>query len=164
MQTGDHCRWCAAKPICPEMTGAVDRALKVQLAALPKEQIAMQLQQADMLEDYIKNLRALAFQLLESGHPVPGYKLVAKRGTRQWVNEAKIEAWVDANNIKDAYEPVKIKSPAQLEKLLKKDKIEFPADMVVSVSSGSTLATEDDARPAVLQIGKQLSAALSKLS
>jgi hypothetical protein len=47
---------------------------------------------------------------------------------------------------------------------LKKDKIEFPADMVVSVSSGSTLATEDDARPAVLQIGKQLSAALSKLS
>ena len=164
MQTGDHCRWCAAKPICPEMTGAVDRALKVQLAALPKEQIAMQLQQADMLEDYIKNLRALAFQLLESGHPVPGYKLVAKRGARQWVNEAKIEAWVDANNIKDAYEPVKIKSPAQLEKLLKKDKIEFPADMVVSVSSGSTLATEDDARPAVLQIGKQLSAALSKLS
>jgi hypothetical protein len=23
---GDHCRWCAAKPICPRMTGEVDRA------------------------------------------------------------------------------------------------------------------------------------------
>jgi hypothetical protein len=163
MQTGDHCRWCTAKPICPQMTGAVDRALKTQLAALPAEQIATQLQQADMLEDYIKNVRALAFQMLENGHPVPGYKLVAKRGTRQWVNEAKIEAWVDANDIKDAYEPVKIKSPAQLEKVLKKAKIEFPAEMVVSVSSGDTLASEDDPRPAVLQIGKQLTAALSKL-
>ncbi len=163
MQTGDHCRWCTAKPICPQMTGAVDRALKTQLAALPAEQIATQLQQADMLEDYIKNVRALAFQMLENGRPVPGYKLVAKRGTRQWVSDAKIEAWVDANDIKDAYEPVKIKSPAQLEKVLKKAKIEFPAEMVVSVSSGDTLASEDDPRPAVLQIGKQLTAALSKL-
>jgi len=163
MQTGDHCRWCTAKPICPQMTGAVDRALKTQLAALPVEQIAVQLQQADMLEDYIKNVRSLAFQLLENGHPVPGYKLVAKRGTRQWVEEAKIEAWVDANKIEDAYEPVKIKSPAQLEKVLKKAKIEFPAEMVVSVSSGDTLAAESDPRPAVLQIGRQLTAALNKL-
>jgi hypothetical protein len=163
MQTGDHCRWCTAKPICPQMTGAVDRALKTQLAALPAEQIATQLQQADMLEDYIKSVRALAFQMLESGHPVPGYKLVAKQSRRQWVDTAKIEAWVDANEIKDAYEPVTIKSPAQLEKVLKKAKIDFPADMVVSVSSGDTLAPESDPRPAVLQIGKQLTAALSKL-
>jgi len=163
MQTGDHCRWCTAKLICPQMTGAVDRALKTQLAALPAEQIATQLQQADMLEDYVKSVRALAFQLLENGHPVPGYKLVAKRGTRQWVEEAKIEAWVDANKIEDAYEPVKIKSPAQLEKVLKKAKIEFPAEMVVSVSSGDTLASDSDPRPAVLQIGKQLSQALGKL-
>jgi len=163
MQTGDHCRWCTAKPICPQMTGAVERALKLQLVNLPAEQISQQLQQADAIEDYLRDLRALAFQMLENGHPVPGYKLVAKRATRQWVDEAKIEAWVDANNIKDAYEPVKIKSPAQLEKVLKKAKIEFPAEMVVAISSGDTLAPESDPRPAVLQIGKQLTAALNKL-
>ena len=33
LAVGDHCRWCAAKPICPKMTGAVDRALKVQIDA-----------------------------------------------------------------------------------------------------------------------------------
>jgi hypothetical protein len=163
MQTGDHCRWCAAKPICPQMTGAVERALKLQLVNLPAEQISQQLQQADAIEDYLRDLRALASQMLENGQPVPGYKLVAKRATRQWVDEAKIEAWVDANNIKDAYEPVKIKSPAQLEKTLKKAKIEFPAEMVVAISSGDTLAPESDPRPAVLQIGKQLTAALGKL-
>ena len=163
MQEGDHCRWCAAKPICPRITGAVERALKGKLAEMPAQQIAAQLRQADMLEDYIKELRALAFQMLENDNTVPGYKLVAKRGTRQWVDKAKIEAWVDVNSIEDAYEPVTIKSPAQLEKVLKKAKIEFPADMVVSVSSGDTLAADSDPRPAVLQIGKQLTAALSKI-
>lgn len=163
MQTGDHCRWCTAKPICPQMTGAVERALKVQLVNLPAEQISQQLQQADAIEDYLRDLRALAFQMLENGQPVPGYKLVAKQARRQWVDKAKIEAWADANGIEDAYEPPTIKSPAQLEKVLKKAKIEFPADMVVSVSSGDTLAPDSDPRPAVLQIGKQLTAALSKL-
>ena len=164
MTTGDHCRWCAAKPVCPAMTGEVERALKTQLAALPVEQIAQQLEQADAIESYLTDLRALAFQMLQNGQPVPGYKLVAKQSRRQWVDKAKIEAWADANGIEDAYEPVTIKSPAQLEKVLKKAKIEFPADMVVSVSSGDTLAPDSDPRPAVLQIGKQLVAALAKLN
>jgi len=163
MQEGDHCRWCAAKPICPRMTGATERALKGKLLDMPVQQISARLQQAEMLQTYINDLQALAFQMLDKGIDVPGYKLVAKQARRQWVEKAKIEAWVDANNIKDAYEPVTIKSPAQLEKVLKKAKIEFPADMVVSVSSGDTLAPDSDPRPAVLQIGKQLTAALSKI-
>jgi hypothetical protein len=163
MQTGDHCRWCTAKPTCPEMTGAVGRALRTKLAALPHEQIAMQLQLTEMLEDYIKDLRALAFQMLENGYSVPGYKLVAKRGTRQWVDEEKAKAFL-LKSLVEPYKELEVISPAQAEKLLKKIKMELPAELVVSISSGSTLATEDDARPAVLQIGKQLSAALSKLS
>jgi len=162
MQTGDHCRWCTAKPICPQMNGEVERALKLQLANLPAEQIAMQLEQADRLEDYIKDLRALAFQMLEKDHPVPGYKLVAKRGTHQWVSEEKAKAFL-LKSLVEPYKELEVISPAQAEKLLKKIKMELPAELVVSISSGSTLATEDDARPAVLQIGKQLSAALSKL-
>ncbi len=162
IKTGEHCRWCAAKPICPQMNGAIDRAIHQQIVNLDKQQLGEYLAKADMMEDWIKDLRALAFQVLESGGQVPGYKLVAKRGTRQWVEEAAIEAWVDANNIKDAYD-VKIKSPAQMEKVLKKHGKELPSDLVTTVSSGSTLAPESDPRPAVLQIGKQLTAALSKL-
>jgi hypothetical protein len=41
--------------------------------------------------------------------------------------------------------------------------VALPNDLVVAVSSGSTLAPEEDSRPAVLNIGKQLTAALSKL-
>jgi len=162
MQTGDHCRWCAAKPICPQMNGEVDRALKLQLANLPAEQIAMQLEQADRLEDYIKDLRALAFQMLEKEHPVPGYKLVAKQSRRQWADETKAKDFL-LKSLVEPYKELEVISPAQAEKLLKKIKVELPSELVVSVSSGSTLAPDSDPRPAVLQIGRQLMAALSKL-
>jgi hypothetical protein len=53
-------------------------------------------------------------------------------------------------------------SPAQAEKELKKRKVALRDDLVVSVSSGTTLAPVDDPRPAVQSfIG--LSKALSKL-
>ena len=162
MKTGEHCRWCAAKPICPQMTGEVERALRVQLANLPAEQIAMQLEQADRLEDYIKDLRALAFQMLENERSVPGYKLVAKQARRQWVDETKAKDFL-LKSLVEPYKELEVISPAQAEKLLKKIKVELPSDLVVSVSSGSTLAPDSDPRPAVLQLGRQLMAALSKL-
>jgi hypothetical protein len=164
LKIGDHCRWCAAKPICPQMTGAVDRALKTQVEAIDVQTLGAYLANADILEDWIKDLRALAHQILDSGAPVPGYKLVAKRGTRQWVDEKDVVHWLDGKGLEptEIYSK-EILSPAQMEKVLKKRKLTLPDDLVVSVSSGTTLAVESDPRPAVLQIGKQLTAALSKL-
>jgi hypothetical protein len=162
LKIGDHCRWCAAKPICPQMTGAVDRALKTQVEAIDVQTLGAYLANADILEDWIKDLRALAHQILDSGAPVPGYKLVAKRGTRQWIDEAQAHIELRKLGIEPHKEP-ELVSPAQAEKELKKRKMTLPDDLVVSVSSGTTLAAESDPRPAVLQIGKQLTAALSKL-
>jgi len=164
LKIGDHCRWCAAKPICPQMTGAVDRALKTQIESINVGMLGSYLVNADILEDWIKDLRALAHQILDSGAPVPGYKLVAKRGTRQWTDEKDVVHWLDGKGLEptEIYSK-EILSPAQMEKVLKKRKLTLPDDLVVSVSSGTTLAVESDPRPAVLQIGKQLTAALSKL-
>lgn len=161
LAVGDHCRWCAGKPICPKMTGAVDRALQVQLKEIDVDMLGKYLKNADLLEDWIKDLRGLALQLLEKSLPVPGYKLVAKRGTRQWVDEAKAD--FELRNLGIDPEKHELISPAQAEKELKKRKLALPPELVVSVSSGTTLASEDDPRPAVLQIGSQLSAALSKI-
>ena len=161
---GDWCRWCAAKAICPIMTGAADRALVSTLKNLSIENMSDYLGMADQLESWIKEVRALAMQTLEAGLPVPGYKLVPKRGTRQWVDENKALEAMRAMGV-NAMEltEMTILSPAKAEKVLKKHKLALPADHVVSVSSGNTLATEDDPRPAALQIGAQLSAALGKL-
>ncbi len=164
INTGDHCRWCAAKPTCPKMTGAVDRAVNAQLDILNVAQISNYLKQADMLEQWITDLRALAHQVLEAGKPVPGYKLVAKRAIRQWGDEDQaLVAMMNEGIPEEELTTVKVISPAQAEKVLKKHGKQLPANQVVAVSSGSTLAEESDPRPAVLQIGQQLTAALSKL-
>ena len=164
INTGDHCRWCVAKPTCPKMTGAVDRAVHAQLDILNVAQISSYLKQADMLEQWITDLRALAHQVLEAGKPVPGYKLVAKRAIRQWGDDDQaLVAMLNEGIPEEELTTVKVISPAQAEKVLKKHGKQLPANQVVAVSSGSTLAEESDPRPAVLQIGQQLTAALSKL-
>jgi len=161
---GDHCRWCAAKPTCPKMTGAVDRALHAQIDILNVAQISNYLRQADTLEQWITDLRALAHQVLEVGKPIPGYKLVAKRAIRQWGDEDQaLVAMLNEGIPEDELTTVKIISPAQAEKVLKKHGKQLPANQVVAVSSGSTLAEESDPRPAVLQLGNVLNNAFSKL-
>lgn len=164
LTVGDHCRWCAAKPICPKMTGAVDRALKVQLDNLDAPKISVYLKNADMLEEWIKDLRALALQMLESGAKLPEYKLVAKRAIRSWSDEEKAKIALFAYGLTESeVMESSVVSPAKAEKALKKRKLGLPEDLVVAISSGNTLASVDDPRPEVMLLGKQLSAALSKL-
>ena len=161
---GDWCRWCAAKPICPQMTGAIDRVVHTKLENVSPEALSAALQLADKLESFINDARKLAHDRLEKNLPVPGYKLVAKRATRQWADEVKTQLALIKLGLGEAdFIEHKLISPAQAEKLLKKSKLALPDDLVVAVSSGSTLATEDDPRPAVLNVGKHLTHALSKL-
>jgi hypothetical protein len=163
LHAGEHCRWCAAKPICPQMTGAADRALAKQVKELNTKELGLALVKADMLEEWIKDLRALAIQVLEKNGEVPGYKLVQKRGTRQWTDEQKATEALLASLPESEVIERSLVSPAQAEKKLKKLKLALPDGLTTSVSSGTTLASVDDPRPAVLQIGQQLTAALTKL-
>ena len=102
--------------------------------------------------------------MLKAGTAVPGFKLVPKRATRQWVDPEQAQTALEGIGL-DQTElmETKLLSPAQMEKVLKKRKLSMPADLIVAISSGNTLATEDDPRPAALQIGHQLAAALGKL-
>lgn len=162
LAAGDHCRWCAAKPLCPVMTGALDRVAKENLDLMPVDQIAHYLDQLPMLENFIKELQQLAHGLMEEGKTIPGWKLVNKRATRQWTDEEKANDWMDANGIYPLQEP-KLITPAVAEKAAKKKKLELPADLVVAVSSGSTIAPENDPRPAVVQISQTLKKAMAKI-
>jgi hypothetical protein len=162
LAAGDHCKWCAAKPVCPVMTGAVDRLLATKLDALPVDQIAHYLDQVPLVEDFISSLQALALQMLTEGKPVGDWKLVPKRATRQWADEDKAVSYLSSVGVEAWAEPKAI-TPAVTDKALKKMKIELPADLVVAVSSGNTLAPGNDPRPAVLQIGHTLKKAMAKI-
>jgi len=164
LNIGDHCRYCPAKPICPQMTGAAERALKVQIKDLNPAKIGEYLATADLIERWVTDLRELAHQILESGEPVPGYKLVPKRATRQWIDEdtAKQRLFGLGVEVNDMFETVLL-SPAKLEKVMKKRKLSLPDDIVVAVSSGTTIAPESDPRSATVFLPEQMKTALSKL-
>ena len=163
LKNGDHCRWCAAKPVCPIMTGAVDRAVAIKMDAIDVDKIGAYLHNADLLEDWIKDLRALAEEMMKKGKPVPGWKMVPKRATRSWVKEEDAKAALLQHLKESEVIETKLVSPAAAEKLLKAQKIKLPDGLTVAISSGNTLAPESDPRPAVVLIGQQLNAALSKI-
>ena len=164
LNLGDHCRWCTAKPVCPLKSGQLDRARLAAMKEIDVGKLTEYLAAADAVEDFIKSCRALAHDMLEKGVPVPGYKLVAKRATRHWADPTTAKArLLELGLTETDVTKTELLSVAQSEKVLKKHKIELPADMVVAVSSGSTMTVETDPRPPVVQIGKQLAAALSKL-
>ena len=163
LKNGDHCRWCAAKPVCPIMTGAVDRAVAIKMDKIDVDKIGAYLPNADLLESWIKDLRSLAEEMMKKGKPVPGWKMVPKRATRSWVKEEDAKAALLQHLKESEVIETKLVSPAAAEKLLKAQKIKLPDGLTVAISSGNTIAPESDPRPAVVLIGQQLNAALSKL-
>jgi len=165
LAAGDHCRWCAAKPICPVMTGAAQRALRTAINSLSLDEIGQSLKDAELLEQWIADLRALAHQVIEEGAAVPGYKLVPKRAIRKWADETSaLDALLQVGLAEQELVETSLISPAKAEKLLKKQKLALPKGLTVATSSGTTLVSDDDPRPAALQIGRHLTAALGKLS
>ena len=164
LEAGDHCRWCAAKPVCPLLTGQLERAVATKVKAIDVEKVGNALAFAILAEEWAKSVRELAQTMLENNAPVPGWKLVPKRATRQWVNDEGAREALEQMGL-DSEELIvtELKSPAQVEKVLKKHKLELPKDLIVAVSTGNTIAPESDPRPAVLQIGKNIRSAFSKL-
>lgn len=124
---------------------------------LTNEELGDILTKAEMIEAWVGAVRAEASARIDRGQKVPGWKLVAKRASRKWVDEdAAFEALrkhgLPVDRI-DA-EP-KIKSPAQIEKELKafgdtKEGIDMILKpLVVKESSGTTLVEDSDERPGV---------------
>lgn len=148
LEPGEHCTFCDRNgPLCPKMTERIqalakadfadvmedDEVLAKQLPQDPDEllndQVAVELATVldwiPALDRFIKAAKSLAFQHAAAGHKVPGHKLVEGRSVRKIVvPEATVVEKVTALGIaKDRlYEPPKLKSPAQLEKLGKEVK------------------------------------------
>jgi len=85
--------------------------------------------------------------------------MVPKRATRSWVKEEDAKVALLQHLKESEVMVTKLISPAAAEKLIKK----LPDGLTVAISSGNTIAPESDPRPAVVLIGQQLNAALSKI-
>lgn len=152
---GPQCRWCNARGRCPEANKEVALTVGKGLVpvadprALPVERLGEILGKAEAVESYMKAVRGHVFELLSQGVNVPGYKLVEGRATRSWADPDKAEIELFCRVKDKAYEPKKLVTPAQAEKLLKEAGYEKPKEEIkdlISVTRGKTVAPEDDPR------------------
>lgn len=156
---GGHCKFCKAAAVCPAKRDQAFELAKIEFGEdtlLPNqidprqmsiEQVSNFLMVADQIEDWLRAMRSHVQSELEAGNPVPGWKLVNKRATRVWNSQEKVVEWAQQHGLHDdEIFDKKVKSPAQLEKIVGKKNL--PKDFVSSVSTGYTLARETDKRPA----------------
>lgn len=150
--TEKGCRWCLAAPKCPALKSkAQELAKQVFAPGLPYDplELARTLDFLPILEGWVKNTREFAYGEAEKGVDVPDYKLVEKRASRKWRDDVTVpHKLFGLVPVDDMYERA-LKSPAQIEKLLPKEKRDLLEELTVKESSGHTLVHTTDKRPAI---------------
>lgn len=169
--SGNWCRWCPAEFKCPLKNNLALEAQDVSRGVYEEGEYALEelLDMADVLKPWIAKVYKEAQSRLEEGAPVPGWKLVPKRGSRVW-NDPELTAKRLKGRkflVDETHEPRKLKGPAPIEKMLKAKKKDpkFLEEYYSMVSSGHTMARDDDTRPAVTVgngVAAKMSAAKSK--
>lgn len=165
--SGDHCKFCPATPICPEKTGLAAQSRRIKTDSLAHEEVSKALGLADEMEDWIKYVRKFAHEQAEEGVKFDGFKLVNKKAYRKWIDQDAVEKRVLAAKklLKDECFESKFRSPAQIEKICKKKKVDFKwyAEQTHSTSSGTTLVRDSDKRSEIVPVAglKALAARLT---
>jgi len=158
---GDHCKFCKHAAKCPALAGESLALARSEFGRveprlpdpweLSDDQLREVLSKAGMIESWLKSVHRYVEDRLRLGQSFPGYKLVDKRGTRQWLDERALLEWAKQAGIDRSrlYLEPKLRSPNQLEGELgfKHDAPRIPKDLVAKESSGVTLAPENDPRP-----------------
>ena len=157
-ETGKWCRFCNAKMICPATRTKVNEIAKIdfQEPAKPNTlrtpdqltplELKTLLDNADLIENYIKEVKEYAFNLLNRGGTVEGYKLVkGGKAHRKWENEELAASMLELEFGEDEIYETSLKSPAQIEKLgsSAKEVVELYA---VRPDSKLVLAKDEDVR------------------
>lgn len=170
LKAGEHCTFCKAAQTCPELHKEVQKAAMVDFAdvkakppapeSLSLMQLVYVLDKAKMVEEFLSAVKHYAHTLALAGTKLPGWKLVEKRPARKWVKQESEVAAAMMNQFgapeNDIYTSPELLSVAQMEAVLKRhgllktpEQKALWASLWEKKSSGTVLAPEDDARPAL---------------
>lgn len=167
---GDHCRdtFCKAAATCPALAQKALDAAGVffdpitdepKLANAPDsgspEERAKRLDMLDLIEDWIKQVRAHEHRMAELGQPAPGYGLFEKTGREKWADDAEEkvrEIVTRAGLAEDKWlNPGKLRTPKQVRDAIKKAKIDADlSGLSITPSGGTTLVRLDTTSRAVV--------------
>jgi hypothetical protein len=111
---------------------------------------------ADMVEEveaWVKSIHEEMYLQMNRGVPLKGWKVVEKRPTVKWIDAEAARDMFKEKRItaRDITNPAALRTPKQVMDYLKKKGRELDLEeFIVSKSSGTTIATDDDSRDAVI--------------
>lgn len=163
LECGDWCKFCQANCICPEKKQEIMEVTQVEFASdkkrtillpdvksLTLEQAVQVYQLSQSITVWTKSVASYLKGRLEKGEKNNLVKLVRGRGTRNWFDENRVKDMAKLLGVEVYTEP-KLKSPAQVEKVVKKNKANAIAfeKLWTKEPGGLSLAPVDDPREAV---------------
>jgi hypothetical protein len=153
-EAGEHCRFCPHAGVCPALAQSclgvyygVGAAASVP--ELTPAQVAAILANESVISSWLKAVKDRALASMLDGGEVPGFKVVAGRGSRGWADELEVcDALIKAGYTREQITKTEVLSPAAMEKVLgKKKAAELIAGHILSIPGAPTVAPETDKRP-----------------
>jgi uncharacterized protein DUF2800 len=169
LKRGAHCRFCGARPICPEHAGALlDLAQFVMPLPTAEDYyraLGAGLDLVDAVKEISTALRDQTKQALEAGHAISGWALSEGRAVRSWQDEAAVApALLRLGLMRDDVIEETLRSPAQVEKRARARNVTVPKELISSKPSGVSLVKAKNARSLVLGRGEIVRAFTEALS
>ena len=175
LASGAWCRFCPARPICPEHTRPLldlaafpvpepRSAARAIFAAPPAKEDYLQaladgLNLLEAIKDIGPALRDQAKRALENGDVVPGYVLSAGRAERRWRDEivAQVALLGLGLELDDIVELETLRSVKQVELRAKARGLKIPPELIVSARSGTSLKWAENADDPILGKDERMS-------
>jgi hypothetical protein len=159
----EGCMWCKAKAVCPALMAHVEETTGADFDAvdpvidntelLRVESLAAKFEKLEIIEDWIKGIRARAELELLAGRQIPGLKLVAgKKGNRAWVSDEEAEAMMKKFKLKiDQMYSFKLLGPKPILEVLKDQprRLKQIESLIVQPAGKPHVALDSDKRPAL---------------
>lgn len=156
LHAGEHCGFCPAKILCPEIKRYANEKAKIDFApdkvtvpdpvALTTEELIPLCKAASVVKDLFDQAMHELKRRLEKGEEVKGFKIVKRRSNRRWRAAEEVVSRFEPIAGDTIFKERSLKTPAQLEKLLGK---ELVAKYSFKPDTGYTISTDSDPRPEI---------------
>jgi hypothetical protein len=151
---GAWCKFCPHAGRCRTLTKICSEyvqthGLKVRVPILAPHEVAEVLAMEPLVSLWLKRVKDQALSSMLSGEQVPGYKVVAGRGSRAWADDLETAKILESNGYsREDITETKLLSVAAMEKALGKKKVaELVGGHILNRTGAPTIALESDKRP-----------------
>jgi hypothetical protein len=160
------CMWCKAKAVCPALMQHVEDTIGTSFEEIESGEdkpwspdmrsvtlLGAIFPHLELIEDWIKGIRARVDLELLAGKQIPGLKLVAgKKGNRAWASDEEAEAMMKKFKMKqDQMYSFKLLGPKPILEVLKDQprRLKQIESLIVQPAGKPHVALDSDKRPAL---------------